>query len=266
MNTVGPIALIGGREHRDVAEPIDRWLLDNVGHDRVRVTVVPAASGAHSLPPTAALARNYWTALGAQVSIALPDRDSWERSLAALEDPDIVVLTGGVPDRVIGSLAASPVWDRILDLWRSGVALSGSSAGSMSLFEWRLRLTPPHPFALIPGLGPLSGYVSVPHFDRYVGARRGRRRLVERVVAGFGGLGLLGLDEGTGIVGWDGRYTVLGAGGVTILDADGWQTYSVGGVVPLRLQRTQRLQRPPRLGVLRPGAEASADLALAAGG
>lgn len=237
MNSVGPIALIGGGEHRDPVRSIDRWLLDRVGHDGVQVTVVPAASGHRSLPPTAALARNYWTALGARVQIAPPDRQSWRRSLAALDDPDIVVLTGGVPDRVIGSLAASPLWDRILDLWHGGVALSGSSAGSMSLFEWRLRLVPPHPFALIPGLGPLSGYVSVPHFDRYIGDRVGRRRVARRIAQRYGGLGLLGVDEGTGVVGWDGRYSVLGVGGVTLLDAHGWREYPAGSVVPLNLVR-----------------------------
>ena len=237
MNSYGPIALLGGGEHRNAIADVDRWLLDHVGHDRARVTVVPAASGKKMIGPTAALARNHWTGLGARVSFAVPARQSEAELCDAVDGADIIVLTGGVPDRVIANLGASMFWDRILDRWRAGAALSGSSAGSMALFEWRLRLTPPHPFALVPGLGPLAGYASVPHFDRYVGRRPGRRRMVERLVANYDGVGLVGTDEATGIVGWDGMYTVLGAGGVTILDGNGWQEYSTGQIVPLHLLR-----------------------------
>jgi cyanophycinase-like exopeptidase len=235
MNRSGPIALIGGGEHREATEPIDRRLMDYTGKDRVQVAVVPVASSPHKLPSAAALARNYWTALGARVAFALPGEKPPQMALDALAEPDIIVLTGGVPDRVVTALGASTVWDRILELWTNGAALSGSSAGSMALFEWRLRLYPPHPFQLVPGLGPLSHFVSLPHFDRYVMGHHWRFDWLHHAAESFQGAGILGLDEGTGLVGWDGRYSVLGRGAVTVLDEGRWQTYPRGASADLEL-------------------------------
>lgn len=233
MKGLGPIALIGGGEHRGGCEPIDRWLMERAGRDRVHVAVVPAASSPHKLPTTAALARNYWTSLGARVSLVIPNGGSPEITLDALAEPDIIVLTGGFPDRIIASLGPSPVWDRILELWAAGSAISGSSAGAMALFEWRLRLLPPHPSRLVPGLGPLKGYVSLPHFDRYIGNHPGRRIWVRRVTGRFRDLGAVGLDEGTALVGEGGRYEVLGRGSVTVMRKGAWHTYPSGAAVDL---------------------------------
>lgn len=147
MTSPGRIALVGGGEHRAGCEPIDRWLMERSGRGRVRVTVIPAASTAATLAPTAALARNYWSALGAQVSVVVPDAAG-----TALADPDVVVLTGGVLGRLVRALGASPLWARVLDLWRAGTALSGSSAGAMALGAWRLALRAPNPLRLVPGL------------------------------------------------------------------------------------------------------------------
>ncbi|HEX2028747.1 MAG TPA: Type 1 glutamine amidotransferase-like domain-containing protein [Nitriliruptorales bacterium] len=247
--TLGAVALIGGSEHRDVTRPIDRWLMEHTGTSRVRVVVVPVASSGRRMPSTAALARTYWTSLGAAVSFVVPDPRRPVSSFSALDDPDIVVLTGGVPNRVIRSLGMSPLWDRILELWRSGTALSGSSAGSMALFDWRLRLVPPRPFELIPGLGPLSGYVALPHFDRYVADRPRHRALLDHVAHGFHGQGIVGLDEGTALVGWDDDYRVVGRGAVTLHDGR-WTTYPSGSVVAVRLLPTTPDEpRPDRVPV-----------------
>lgn len=236
MHTAGPIALIGGSEHRDVTVPIDRWLLESTGASRPRIAVVPVASSARKMPSTAALARSYWTTLGANVEFVVPDPRRPIDSYDALHAPDIIVITGGSPDRVIQSLGVSPLWDRILELWRNGTALSGSSAGSMALLQWRLRLLPPDPFDLVPGLGPLSGYVSLPHYDRYVAGHPRRRAWLERVASRFAGReGVVGLDEGTALIGWDSDYRVIGRGAVTVLDGGNWTTHASGSRVHLRM-------------------------------
>lgn len=246
MTTPGPIALLGGSEHRDVTRPIDRWLLERTGARRAQVAVVPVASSRRKLPSTAALARTYWRSLGADVSFVVPDPTAPTATLDALGEPDLVVLTGGVPSRLIASLGASILWDRILQLWHDGTAISGSSAGSMALFDWRLNLYPPHPFRLVPGLGPLTGYLSLPHFDRYVAQRPRQRHILERVTADQQ-RGIIGIDEGTAIVGRDTDYLVLGRGAVTVLDAGKWTTYPTAATVDLRLQPSTELRLPPRI-------------------
>ena len=231
--TPGPLALLGGGEHRFGCEPIDRWLMERVGRGRVRVTVLPAASNSATLPSTAALARNHWTELGADVTIAVPHPRWHAQVAAALAEPDIVVLTGGVPGRLVRTLAASPVWERVLQLWRDGAALSGSSAGAMALFAWRLALRAPHPLRLVPALGPLRDYVCVPHFDRFVTSLPALQPWVRRTERGFAGLGLLGVDESTALVIDGDDSHVLGHGAVTLIDDRGWRTHAPGATVPL---------------------------------
>jgi cyanophycinase-like exopeptidase len=208
----GPVALLGGHEHREGTEAIERTLLDHLGVAAPRVTVLAVASSARQVGMVAALARNYWTRLGATVRIAMPDTNGSRDALDAVADADAIVLTGGVPNRLVAALGASPVWDLALERWRAGAAISASSAGAMSLFAWRLRLYPPHPLALIPGLGPFDGWVAAPHFSRFRA-----ERWATRVTHRFGGLGVLGIDEATATIGRNGRYTVVGNGNLTIV-------------------------------------------------
>jgi len=244
--TPGPLALLGGGEHRDRCVSIDHWLMERTGRGRVRVTVLPAASNAAALPATAALARNYWTELGADVTIAVPQQRLSPQLTTALAEPDIVVLTGGVPGRLVRTLAASPVWERVLQLWRNGAALSGSSAGAMALFAWRLALRAPHPMRLVPALGPLRDYVCVPHFDRFVTSVPALHPWVRRTERGFAGLGILGVDEATALVVDGDRSHVRGRGAVTLIDDHGWRAFGDGAAVALP---RPLLVAPPRMAV-----------------
>jgi cyanophycinase-like exopeptidase len=240
--TPGPVALLGGHEHRDGTEVIERTLLDQLGVAAPRVTVLPAAAPARQAGMVAALARTYWSRLGATVRIAMPDARQGEgerqraggrgshEALDAVASADVIVLPGGVPNRLVNALGASPVWDLVVRRWRAGAALAGSSAGAMSLFAWRLRLYPPNPFALIPGLGLFDGWVAAPHFGRFRA-----ERWATRVTRWFGGLGVLGLDEGTAIVGRDGRFTVVGSGALTVIAGDEMRVHRANAQVALDL-------------------------------
>lgn len=244
----GPLALLGGDEHRPGSEVITRALLDRLGRPAPRVTVVPVASAPRQVGMVAALARNHWTALGTTVGIALPG--GGERACDAVAGADVIVLPGGVPDRVVGALGASPLWDLALARWRAGAALVGSSAGAMGLFAWRLRLYPPRPLALVPGLGPLGGWVAAPHFDRFR-ARHWGAAAAPRLH----GLGVLGLDEGTAVVGRGRHFTVAGHGAVTTITGGAVRVHHAGAQIVLEVGPAG----PPRLPDGRP-----APLALAA--
>lgn len=247
MHTPGPVALLGGGEHRRGTEQIERTLLDHTGVAAPRVAVLPVASAARQVGMVASLARNYWMALGASVRIALPDAGGARQALDAVDDADVVVLTGGVPNRLVAALGASPVWDRILQRWREGTALVGSSAGAMSLFAWRLRLYPPHPFELVPGLGPFDGWIAAPHFGRFHA-----QRWAAPVSHRFAGLGVLGIDEGTALVGRGDRFTVVGAGRLTLVEDGRVTVHEPGAAVPLDLGGVSRLADLPE----RPAARA----------
>ncbi|HEX6255824.1 MAG TPA: Type 1 glutamine amidotransferase-like domain-containing protein [Euzebyales bacterium] len=238
----GPIALLGGHEHRRGMEAIERLLLEQVGVAAPTVAIVPVAASVRQVGMVAALARTYWTSLGAAVRVALPDAHGSHQALDAVAWADVIVLPGGVPNRLVATLGASPVWDLILDRWRSGAALSGSSAGAMSLFAWRLRLYPPHPLDLIPGLGPFDGWVAAPHFSRFR-AERWAAPLAHR----FGHLGVLGLDEGTAVVGRGRRFRVVGRGALTLIEGGTVTVHRASATVALNLNTPDVIGQPPVL-------------------
>lgn len=241
MTAPGPIALLGGGEHTPPMLPVDRTLLDLVGAASPRVVVFPQAPAGRQLARTVALARNHWGRLGARFRIALPDHDMGE-AMDAVAEADIVVIPGGHPDKLIAGLGASRLTDFMIDRWLDGMAISGSSAGAMGLFEWRIKLYPPNPLRLLPGLGALDGYVAAPHFDRF---RAGR--WAHRVLDRLAGLHVVGLDEHTGLVGHNGDFDVRGTGSVTIVDDAGTTEYRSGAWVSIDLLRGShtRLQGDP---------------------
>ena len=143
---------------------------------------------------------------------------------------DVIVLPGGVPNRLMAGLGSSPLLDQIVTRWRSGAGVTGSSAGAILLFEQRIRLYPPNPFHLIPGFGLLRGYIAAPHFDRLRVPR-----WFSPFIEGLGGLGVIGLDESTGLVGREGSMQVLGTGSVTIATGSGIDIHPSGSTLDLHL-------------------------------
>jgi cyanophycinase-like exopeptidase len=153
-----------------------------------------------------------------------------------VQDADVIVLPGGVPNRLMAALSGSPILEAIVDRWKTGAGVTGSSAGAIDLFERRLNLYPPDPFRLIPGFGLLQGFVVAPHFDR-LRVRRWFSPFLKRM----GGLAVLGIDESTGLVGRDGVMQVLGTGTVTIATDDSIDVYLTGDTLELDLARIDSL-------------------------
>lgn len=210
----GLLALLGGQEHTAGCEPIDRRLLQEARHDKPSVTVVLAATTPRRRAFKTNEAQVYWGGLGVDVQFAMNGGpNETERALAALDDPDIVVMTGGHPWLLHTRLDGSPVLRRILELWKSGVPLSGSSAGAIALCEWRQHLQPPRPFRLVRAFGLVRGCAAAPHFDRY-----GLDRWAVQVARRNPLLRVLGLNDRTALVGRDGEFTVYGASSVTVIE------------------------------------------------
>lgn len=229
--TPGPIGLLGGLEHYPATESLDRHLLDQVGARSPAVVVLPFASLPWQATAAGGLARSHWTRIGARVEVVYRQRGIPDlATVEAIRNADVIVLPGGVPNRLVGAMAGTLLWEEIAARWRTGAAITGSSAGAMALFERRLSLYPPSPLRLIPGLGLLAGYVAGPHFDR-LRARQWHDFVLRRITP----LGILGLDESTGLVGRLGAMKVLGPGLVTIAKADLFEAYSAGAVIDLDL-------------------------------
>ncbi|HJU81730.1 MAG TPA: Type 1 glutamine amidotransferase-like domain-containing protein [Acidimicrobiia bacterium] len=227
----GPIGLLGGLEHYPLTESLDRQLLEEVGVCSPSVIVLPFACLPWQEVAAGELARSHWTRIGARVRVQCRQRGIPDlATLGAIRNADVIVLPGGVPHRLLGALVGTLLWEEVADRWRAGAAVTGSSAGAMALFEKRVALDPTNLLRLVPGLGLLAGYVAGPHFDR-LHVRRWLALALGRVAP----LGILGLDESTGLVGRPGAMKVLGAGSVTIAERDRVETYGAGAVIDIDL-------------------------------
>jgi cyanophycinase-like exopeptidase len=219
----GPIGLLGGLEHYEPMLPVDRRMLDEVGVFAPEVVILPVASFKSQAAATGNLAVAHWTRLGARARMVIPSSGSDPAALEMIEGADVIVLPGGVPNRLMNAVACTPILDAIISRWQAGAGVTGSSAGAITLFERRLNLYAPHPFRLIPGLGLLRGMVVAPHFDR-LRVRSWFAPFLQKM----GGLSVLGLDESTGLVGRDGAMQVLGLGSVTIATPEYVEVWPAG--------------------------------------
>ena len=202
---MGPIGLHGGGEFLAGDEPFLRLVLEaaatgTASGDALRVSVVPTAtaggrpdlSGAHGVAAFRSLAGSVQVACDAAVvpvvdAVSAADR----RWCAALSSSDLIYLPGGDPGLVVEILDGSPAWAAILAARARGAVIAGASAGAMALAEW--TWTPRGGRA---GLGIVRGLVVVPHFERVPPAFW----QAERMAHGRDDLGVLGLDERTGIL------------------------------------------------------------------
>ncbi len=138
-----------------------------------------------------------------------------------LDGAAVVFFTGGNQLKLTSQLGGTPLYDRLRDLYVAGGCVAGTSAGASVVCETmmvsgagssttRVGEAP----RMAPGFGLLRDVIVDQHF-----AERGRiGRLIGAVAQNPRILGV-GIDENTAIVCERGeRFTVLGAGGVYVLD------------------------------------------------
>jgi cyanophycinase len=217
----GPLALVGGDEFRPGNEPHDALL---VAHARIHggpAYVIATAAREH---PDAAVAtaQRWFEPLGLTVpELRLRARTDASRAatVAAATEGSFFYLAGGDPGRVPQILEGTPAWEAIVGAWRRGAVLAGSSAGAMALGSWTLiRARMPGDTARTPraALGVVPGIGVVPHFETF-----GHRWLPSVAsIASSLGVMLLGLDERTAAVWQDGVWRAMGAGVVTVIEAE----------------------------------------------
>ena len=212
---MGPIGLHGGGEFLPGDEPFLDALLEAAAPGRpIRAVVVPTA-GARGRPELAAA-----NGVGAlERRAAAVERSIEVRPAMIIDGPsaedagcaemlrsaDLIYLPGGDPDLVPALLGPATAAGRALSEARErGALIAGASAGGMALADWSWT-----PHGGIAGLGFVSGFAVVPHYDDV------RRLSWQAKLDGLApdGLGYLGLDERTGVIARDGDgWRVAGAG------------------------------------------------------
>jgi len=209
------LALVGSGEYLPPMEPVDRFLLGQLGEEP-QVVCLPTAAGRESPERIAYwmnLGQEHFTHLGVHVE-SLPVID-----LASANDPayadairaaNWVYLSGGWPTYLQTILQGSLVWSAIEQVLARGGLLSGCSAGAMIMGERFIGFPGWHS-----GFGFLPRTVVIPHFEE-VPARfvKIMRTLVSK------SLTLFGVEGNTALFIEGAQGQVIGSGGVTV-----WNQY-----------------------------------------
>lgn len=206
-------------------EPHDEVLVRAAGEldDDRPAFVIAAAAVRHSPERAVATARSWFAGLGLDV-VELPVRTRSRANSAETAElarrGRFFYLCGGDPGIVPATLAGTLVWAAILEAWRDGAPLAGSSAGAMALGEWTLvRSGMPGDAQRRPreGLGVLPRTAVLPHFDDF------GEKWIDSATAALTGRDavLLGVDARSAALWTPGAWQAMGRGSVTVIDAHG---------------------------------------------
>jgi cyanophycinase len=219
MSTWGPLALVGGDELHPGNEPQDEVLARAAGNGPA--FVLATAAGRQRPEVAVANAVRWFASLGLAVEELRATRRSDAKdaaNVARAREGRFFYLVGGDPGLVPKVLAGTPLWDAIVEAWRSGAALAGSSAGAMALGAWTLvreRMPGDDRRRYLPALGLVPRVAVLPHFETF------GHRWVESAerAAPRSDVVLLGVGERTAALHVDGAWRALGDGDVTVIAA-----------------------------------------------
>jgi cyanophycinase len=224
----GPLALVGGDELNPGNEEQDRLLVEAAAGGPAYV--VATAAGRQRPEMAVANAVRWFAGLGLDVDELPATKRSHVTSsanAARARDGRFFYLVGGDPGVVPKTLAGTPLWDAIVEAWRGGAALAGSSAGAMAFGGWTLirrRMPGDDQRQYRPALGLVPGVAVLPHFETF------GHQWVEsaRTAAPRDDVVLLGIDERSAAV-WQGAtWTAFGPGAVTVLTTSDQRSFAAG--------------------------------------
>jgi len=231
--TPGPLALVGGDELNPGNEEQDRLLVAAAGGGPAYVLATAAARQRPDFAVRHAV--SWFRALGPEVEELPATKRSHATSSENAERARagrFFYLVGGDPGLVPKTLSGTPVWDAILDAWRAGAALAGSSAGAMALGEWTLirdRMPGDDRRQYRPALGLVPGVAVLPHFDTF-----GHRWVDSAIEAAPGpDVVLVGVDERSAALWQDGAWRSYGPGGVTVIAGGQQRRFDSGEIADL---------------------------------
>lgn len=225
--------MAGGNEFNPGNEEQDRVLAKAAGAGPAYV--VPTAAARQGPERAVAHAQAWFQQFGLQLE-ELPILKRTDANSKDLADRALgggfFYLVGGDPGLVVQVLHSSSVWNAIVEAWRKGASLAGSSAGAMALCSHTLiRAGWPNRFNRRPAeaLGLVADTAVLPHFDTF------GHRWIESAQRELPGATLLGVDERSAAVWQLGSWHAMGPGAVTVINGQKTATFASGHeVVGLR--------------------------------
>ena len=228
---MGYILLEGGAEFGGRMSEPDRIALNLAGGLSVPVRILPTAAAPDQNHLRAGRnGANWFTSLGAtdvQVSYVIDSASANDESIAnELRSAKLIYLLGGFPGFTGRTLANSKAWEAMLEAYRNGAVIAGSSAGAMVLCE---HYFDPYEGKNLRGLNLIPNACVIPHHGT------GTHRWAGNLLRQLPGVTLIGIAEQTGMVD-DGNlsaWTVSGRGEVTVYAGESVSRHARGEVFSL---------------------------------
>jgi cyanophycinase len=211
----GTLVIAGGGK---LPEAVYAAFAEGCGGKGAKVAVLPAASGEPRESAQAMVDR--LSKLGLKAVVVDP-RHRGEADAAAWEDVKGCTgfwFTGGDQKRIHDKIVGTRLHRLILDAYRGGAAVGGTSAGAAAMSAVMIEgaddvsSAAPKTYRTLPGLGLVPQAILDQHF-----LKRARHNRLLSLAAEHPDLLGVGVDEGAAIVVKDGRFQVLG-GSVLVLD------------------------------------------------
>jgi len=200
---------VGGGEWQPGCEFDAELLAASGGSD---VLVLPTASAYEHPEKTVECARTWFEGIGGKVRglmvLGRPDAED-ETNAAAVRASRFTYLGGGSSMHLRSVLKASRLWEALLDAWRDGAVVAGSSAGAMVLTD---PMVDSRGGALTVGLGMVEQIAVIPHFGQ-----ENAEKVHRSIALAAPGLPVVGIPERTALIrDPDGGWRQAGQGDVQV--------------------------------------------------
>jgi len=221
---MGYLLLEGGAEFGGRMRDPDLKAIELSGGFEAPIRIIPTAAAPDNNHQRAGNNGIRWfQSLGAKDVISLPLIDKVsanDESLAkSLREAKLIYMLGGFTGYLGETLKESAAWEAVLEAYRDGAIVAGSSAGAMVMCEFYYDLNRGQ---VIEGLNLVPNSIVLPHHNTF--GKSWASRLLEIVE-----VTLIGIDEQTGMIDDGARtWTVYGRGGVTLYQNRQVETYEAG--------------------------------------
>jgi len=221
---MGYLLLEGGAEFGGRMRDPDLKAIELAGGFNAPVRIIPTAAAPDNNHQRAGNNGVRWfQGLGAKDVLPLPIIDKVsanDESLSkSLRTAKLIYMLGGFTGYLGETLKGSAAWDAVLEAYRNGAVVAGSSAGAMVMCEFYYD---PAQGKVVSGLNLVRNSIVLPHHNTFGKSWAPSLREITQA-------NLIGIDEQTGMLA-DGAqtWTVHGGGNVTLYRKHQAETYQTG--------------------------------------
>ena len=227
---MGYLLLEGGAEFGGRMREPDLRAIELAGGFDAPIRIIPTAAAPDNNHQRAGNNGIRWfQSLGAKdvVSVPLIDKPSAndESIVKSLQSAKLIYMLGGFTGYLGETLAGSAAWNAVLEAYKAGAVIAGSSAGAMVMCEFYYDLNQGQ---VVSGLNLIPNSLVLPHHNTFGKSWASRLLEVSHIT-------LIGIDERTGIIddGSSKTWSVLGQGEATLYRNTQIEAYQTGNSFPL---------------------------------